>query len=82
MAITSLLATAFAFTVQSSAQQYTPAAHTALIFALEPLFAAIASRLVGNEHLGAKVLIGSALILSGMVVSEIWAGEGPSAVEG
>jgi drug/metabolite transporter (DMT)-like permease len=82
LAITSVLATAFAFTVQSWAQQYTPAAHTALIFALEPLFAAIASRLVASEHLGGKVLLGSALILSGMVVSEIWAGAAPSAVEG
>src|SRR5262249_31113490 len=31
LAITSVLATAFAFSVQSWAQQYTPAAHTALI---------------------------------------------------
>src|SRR5262249_42878837 len=82
LAITSVLATAFAFSVQSWAQQYTPAAHTALIFALEPLFAAIASRLVVSEHLGGRVLLGSVLILSGMVVSEIWAGVAPSAVEG
>ena len=82
LAITSVLATAFAFSVQSWAQQYTPAAHTALIFALEPLFAAIASRLVVSEHLGGKVLQGAVLILSGMVVSEIWGGMGPSAMEG
>ena len=82
LVITSVLATVLAFTVQSWAQRYTPAAHTALIFALEPLFAAIASRLVASEHLGGKVLLGSVLILSGMVVSEIWAGAGPAAVEG
>jgi len=82
LAITSVLATAFAFTAQSWAQRYTPPAHTALIFALEPLFAAIASRLVANERLGGKVLLGSVLILSGMVVSEIWAGAAPSAIEG
>jgi drug/metabolite transporter (DMT)-like permease len=82
LAITSVLATAFAFAVQSWAQQYTPAAHTALIFALEPLFAALASRLVVGEHLGGKMLLGSVLILSGMVVSEIWGGAAPSAVEG
>jgi len=82
LTITSVLATAFAFSVQSWAQQYTPAAHTALIFALEPLFAAIASRLVVSEHLGGRVLLGSVLILSGMVVSEIWGGAAPSAVEG
>jgi drug/metabolite transporter (DMT)-like permease len=82
LAITSVLATAFAFAAQSWAQQYTPAAHTALIFALEPVFAFIASRLILGEHLGGKVLLGSALTLSGMVVSEIWGGMGPSAVEG
>ena len=82
LAVTSVLATAFAFAVQSWAQQYTPAAHTALIFALEPLFAAIASRLVVGEHLGGKVLLGAVLTLSGMIVSEMWGGTGPSAVEG
>jgi len=82
LAITSVLATAFAFAAQSWAQRYTPAAHTALIFALEPVFAALASRLFVGEHLGGKVLLGSALTLSGMVVSEVWGGSGPSAVEG
>jgi len=82
LAITSILATALAFTVQNWAQQYTAPTHTALIFALEPLFAAIASRLVMGERLGGKVLLGSALVLAGMVVSEMWGGAGPSAVEG
>ncbi len=82
LAITSILATGLAFTVQNWAQQYTAPAHTALIFALEPLFAAVVSRLVSGERLGGRVLLGSALVLSGMLVSEIWGGAGPSAVEG
>jgi drug/metabolite transporter (DMT)-like permease len=82
LAITSVLATGFAFAVQSWAQRYTPPAHTALIFALEPVFAAIASRLMVGEHLNGKVLLGSVLTLSGMVVSEIWGGTGPVAAEG
>jgi drug/metabolite transporter (DMT)-like permease len=82
LTITSLLATAFAFAGQSWAQRYTPAAHTALIFALEPAFAAVASRLIIGERLGGKVLLGSVLTLGGMVISEIWGGSGPSAVEG
>jgi drug/metabolite transporter (DMT)-like permease len=82
LAITSVLATAFAFATQTWAQKYTPAAHAALIFALEPVFAAIASRLIVGEHLGGKVLLGSLLTLSGMLVSEIWGGLGPAAVEG
>jgi drug/metabolite transporter (DMT)-like permease len=80
--ITAVLATGVAFSVQNWAQQYTPAAHTALIFALEPVFAALFSRLVMKEHLGGRVLVGSGLILAGMIVSEIWGGTLPSPVEG
>ncbi len=82
LVVTAVLATGFAFSVQNWAQQYTPAAHTALIFALEPVFAAAASRLLIGERLGGKVLLGSSLILGGMVVSERWGGSSPSPVEG
>jgi drug/metabolite transporter (DMT)-like permease len=82
LVITVVFATGVAFSLQNWAQQYTPAAHTALIFALEPVFAALVSRLVTGEHLGGKVLLGSALILGGMVVAEVWGGTRPSPVEG
>jgi len=80
--VTAVLATGVAFSVQNWAQQYTPAAHTALIFAFEPVFAALSSRLVTGEHFGGRALAGSGLILAGMVVSEIWGGSQPSPVEG
>jgi len=80
--VTAILATAFAFAVQNWAQEFTPPAHTALIFALEPVFAAITSRLVLGEHLGKRVLMGAGLILAGMVFSEIWGGAVPTPVEG
>jgi drug/metabolite transporter (DMT)-like permease len=82
IAVTAVFATAFAFGTQVWAQQYTPPAHTALIFALEPVFAALTSRVVTKEHLGGKVLLGSALILAGMVISEVWGGAAPAPVEG
>lgn len=82
LAVTSILATGFAFSVQNWAQQYTPPAHTALIFALEPVFAAITSIVVVGERMGEKVIIGSGLILAGMVISEVWGGSAPSPVEG
>jgi len=82
VAVTAILATGFAFSVQNWAQRFTPAAHTALIFALEPVFAALTSRVVVGERLGGKVLLGCALILSGMVISEIWGGSAPAPVEG
>jgi drug/metabolite transporter (DMT)-like permease len=80
--VTALLPTAFAFSVQNWAQQFTPPAHTALIFALEPVFAALSSRLIMGERLGGKIFLGSALILAGMIVSELWSGSAPSPVEG
>lgn len=81
-AITAVLATGFAFTIQNWAQQFTPPAHTALIFTLEPVFAALTSWWFVDEHLGGRALLGSALILGGMMVSEIWARTAPSPVEG
>jgi len=79
---TAVFATAFAFAAQLWAQQYTSAAHTALIFTLEPVFATLASRTLTGERLGGKVLLGSSLILAGMVISERWGGAGPTPVEG
>ena len=80
--VTAVFATGFAFGAQVWAQQYTLPAHTALIFALEPVFAALTSRVVTKEHLGGKVLLGSGLILAGMVISDIWGGTAPSPVVG
>ncbi|HLW79224.1 MAG TPA: DMT family transporter [Terriglobia bacterium] len=79
--VTAVFATGFAFSVQNWAQQYAPAAHTALIFAMEPVFAALVSWRVMGERLGGRVLLGSALILAGMVISEMWGGAA-SPVEG
>jgi drug/metabolite transporter (DMT)-like permease len=73
-AITSLFATAFAFSGQNWAQRYTPAAHTALIFALEPVFAAVTSRFATGERMGLRFLAGCALILGSMVISEFGGG--------
>ncbi len=69
--ITAVLCTAAAFTIQAWAQQFTPATHTALIFALEPVFAWITSYLVLGEHLGMRATIGALLILAGILVAEL-----------
>lgn len=79
--VTGVFATGFAFSVQNWAQQYVVASHTALIFAMEPVFAALVSWRVMGERLGGKILLGSALILAGMVISEFWGGAA-SPVEG
>ncbi len=82
LAVTAVLATSMAFSVQNWAQQFTPPAHTALIFALEPVSAAITSWIVLDERLGGRLFIGAALIFAGMVISELWGGEQPRPVEG
>jgi drug/metabolite transporter (DMT)-like permease len=82
LSYTALLSTGFAFSVQNWAQQYTPPAHTALIFALEPVFAALASLVFTGERLGGKLLLGSVLILGGMLMSELWGRPMPASMEG
>jgi drug/metabolite transporter (DMT)-like permease len=74
IAVTAIFATAFAFAVQNWAQRYIPASHAALTFALEPVFAALTSFWVLKERLGGRVLLGSAFVLTGIVISEGWGG--------
>jgi drug/metabolite transporter (DMT)-like permease len=72
LAITSILATAAAFTIQSWAQQHLSPTHTALIFTLEPVFAWLTSLLFLHERLGSRALTGAALILGGILITELW----------
>ncbi|MGI4830478.1 MAG: DMT family transporter [Janthinobacterium lividum] len=74
--VTSILATAAAFTIQSWAQQHLPASHTALIFTLEPVFAWLTSLIFFGERLGSRALGGATLILGGIVLAEL----GPTAL--
>jgi drug/metabolite transporter (DMT)-like permease len=69
--VTSLLATALAFALQTWAQQYTTATRTALIFALEPVFALIAAIGLGGESITMAGLLGAALILTGILLVEL-----------
>jgi len=70
-AFTGVLATAVAFGIQTLAQRFTTATHTALIFAAEPVFAALFSFLLIGETLGPRQLLGCGLILAGMIAGEI-----------
>lgn len=69
--VTGILCTAVAFTVQSWAQQFTPATHTALIFTTEPVFAWLTSFIYLHERLGLRAGVGALLILGGVLVSEL-----------
>ena len=72
LAIAAFFATAAAFTIQSWAQQYLPATHTAVILTLEPVFAWLTSFLFLGERLGARSGSGALLILVGIALAELW----------
>lgn len=67
--ICSIIATVFAFLVQTSMQRYISHTNTALIFCTEPVFAALYARLILNERLGAYGYFGALCILAGMMIS-------------
>ncbi len=69
--VTALFATALAFALQTWAQQYTTATRTALIFALEPVFALVTAVVAGGERLTIAAVVGGALILSGILAVEL-----------
>ena len=69
--VTALLSTAAAFTIQSWAQQFMSATNAALIFALEPVFAWLASYVALGEGLRLRAGIGAMLIVAGLVASEL-----------
>lgn len=68
---TGILATAFAFAIQTTMQRFTTPTHTALIFSGEPVFAAIFSVLLTSDVMTGRALAGGILIVLGTVVSEI-----------
>jgi drug/metabolite transporter (DMT)-like permease len=78
--VTGIFASAFAFAVQTYAQRFLSPTKTALILITEPAFGGLFGWIAG-DRLGIGGMAGSALILTGMVVSEVvgaGAGEGRS----
>ena len=69
--ITAVGATALCFSLQVWAQQYTSPTHTAILFSLEPVFAALTSLIVVHERLSARVLSGAILVFIGILLAEL-----------
>jgi len=69
--LTGLVASAAAFYVQTFVQQKLPAARTAVILTMEPVFAAFFGYWLAGDRLVAVQIIGAALILSALVVGEV-----------
>lgn len=69
--VTAVFATALAFTIQFWAQKYTTPTHAAILFTLEPVFAALTSFVVLHERLGRRGLLGASLVLAGIFLAEL-----------
>lgn len=69
--VTSFFCTAFAFWAQTYFQKYTTPNRVALIFAMEPVFAALADYWFKGVTLNATSQVGCLLIFLGMILAEI-----------
>lgn len=68
--VTGLGATALTLAVQNSVQAATTPTRAAIIFTMEPVFAAATSWAVAGERLTGAAAMGAALIIAGMMISE------------
>lgn len=69
--VTGLLASAGAFLVQTTVQQRIPAARTAIILTMEPVFAALFGYWLAGDRLVGVQVFGALMILSALVIGEV-----------
>lgn len=61
-----------AYTLQIVGQKHAPPAHAAIILSMETVFAAIGGFVLIGEKMGGQEILGCALMLSGMLVSQLY----------
>jgi drug/metabolite transporter (DMT)-like permease len=66
-----LVAGALALIAQTWAQSQLSPTRTAIVMSMEPVFAAFFAVLLGGEDLGARMLVGGAMVLAAMLVVEL-----------
>jgi drug/metabolite transporter (DMT)-like permease len=69
--VTGLLASAGAFLVQTTVQQHIPAARTAIILTMEPVFAVLFGYWLAGDRLVVVQIFGALMILSALVIGEV-----------
>ena len=67
-----IMSTGIAYTLQVVAQQHAHSSHAAIILSLEGAFAVLGGWLLLDEHLPARGLLGCALMLTGMFLSQLF----------
>lgn len=65
-----LFGTVFTYLMQTSMQRFTTVTRTAIIFAMEPVFAALFAYLIAGETLSPQGWIGGGLIVLSMIIAE------------
>ena len=71
LAITSVAASAGAFLIQTRAQREVSPTRTAVILAMEPVFAGLFGFLLAGDRLSGRGWLGAGLIVAGMLVAEL-----------
>ena len=66
-----IIASIFLTLIHTSVQKYSTPVKAALIFSLEPVFATIVAIFALNEFLGGREMSGAAILLFGVIVSEV-----------
>jgi drug/metabolite transporter (DMT)-like permease len=67
-----ILSVGVAYTLQVVAQKHAKPSHAAIILSLEAVFAAIGGRIMLDETLTRRAMMGCALMFCGMLVSQLW----------
>lgn len=68
-----ILSVGVAYSLQIYGQRNSPASHAAIIFSLESVVAAIGGWIILNEILSGSAIFGCALMLTGMLISQLYA---------
>ncbi|WP_394822577.1 DMT family transporter [Pendulispora albinea] len=71
LSVTAVIASSFAFFIQTKAQATTPANRIALILTLEPVFGGLFGYWLSGDRLTPTNLVGAALILMATIVTEL-----------
>jgi len=74
----SFLSVATAYTLQVVAQKWADPAHAAIILSLEGAFAALGGWWLLGEQLGVRGLLGAAVMLAGMLISQVGPKKSPA----
>ncbi|MDP6189987.1 MAG: DMT family transporter, partial [Gammaproteobacteria bacterium] len=72
LAYAGLMSTGVAYTLQVVAQQHAHSSHAAIILSSEGVFAVLGGWLLLGEQLPMQGLLGCALMLIGMLLSQLW----------